>query len=1014
MSRNGLEWPSSWVFRRDENTTNVERIKLTPKDQRELGCTVGEYVFLEYPWAYVTVESIRKLVDRAGSSLEAYRDIIKAYEAEEILVGYASSELTSTDFVICLTEAARNEIRARNRRVTIQILAKVENMMWKAPGGWKSLKSDEELDQTFVRVSRPFYELEISLPTSRLGQKRHLSDRNSDQARDAYVEILPGRCYSRIIPMATISRYVQTNLEGKEVSVQSHFGYPKNQWTQYDALTFEDPDKIPATNSLEELEVVAEPESEEQDVDTTKDDKVEVEEIVEQEPEGPTSMGIFLAACAPEVLDVVQFNSVINVHSDDIDNLTEKCCSDPDHEFRFDYEDRGCFVCLSITKKKVISDVTWHPFRNGYFAACYVNVSCHTLSESSIDKDTSINEKSCLEYRSSVLIWSVTDSLRPKLVLEDLQEIHAISFCPYRRDIVIGGSANGQIIIWDLRGYFDDKHTKSYGVGEGKLADQEERLHPIGIPIVVSISTSSMGQCHLVPIRAIRWLPSNVRIEPSGKVSKLSDKTSIQFVTAAEDGSVSVWDLLWQPSLMTSEKSFKQIVSATMAFSDDLKRLDGVFAPHFNLLIKSPKQGIKLTLLDLCLPNFRFTESAKSQQILMEEKPDANKRLWLGLAQGQFILCTWQGQDFETEPTGCETSEIIQESCIHDGAVIQVSRCPDIEQLLLTIGGHIFALWKDDQLRSPLLWRRRPVCVYTACCWSHELPGVFILGRSNGDLETWDISRKTKEPVHLRIISGNLITGLFPVVRSANDDASRLIGVCEANGTFHIYEETTKCTEENRQIRIEWFRNFVFEENERKQQFNQWQEHYLKSNEKALARRAGRVSEEAKRRHEEARLKFLKEQEELARLKAERKASRLPKSKETLRKMNNLEVAKATLLKKKGFSPQQLEAAKQPLVQQQAERSSRFIKAQKVISESGTFFNDVLSLELKSNLSKQGNDASELSTISKQISEITMEEDFVKYTSVRDECRLILANNPQLPRFDWNLVMREGLRKTKH
>ncbi|XP_043269932.1 dynein axonemal intermediate chain 3-like [Venturia canescens] len=989
MPRNGLEWPSSWVFRKDENITNVERIKLTSEEQRELGCTVGECVFLEYPWAYVTVGSARKLVERAGSSLEAHRDLIKAYEAQEFLVGYASDELTSSDFVICLTEAARDEIRSRNRRVTSRVLAKVENMVRKEPRNWRSLKSEEELEQTFVKPTRPFYELEISLPSTRLGRQRSLTDRDTDQARDAYVEILPGERVFRTVPMATISRSVQTNLEGKEISVQSHFGYPKNKWTQYDQLTFQDPDK---TEEPKDLEGVAEAEEPENDEETdTKKDTTVADESIDREPTGPTPLEIFLNARSPEVIDVVEFNTAINMHSDDIDNLAGKCFSDPEHEPGLDYEDRGSFVCLSITNGKSISDLTWHPFRSGFFAACYVNVV----------SDAPINGKTCLD-RSSVLVWSISDSLGPRLVLEDAQEIHSVSFCPYRRDILIGGSASGQVVIWDLRGNFDDKTVKN----------REDRG---GRDAVGSVSTCSMDQCHLAPIRAIRWLPPDVRIESSGKVSELSDKTSVQFMTASEDGSVAVWDLLWQPNLVASGKSLKEIVTATMVFGEDLKRLDRVFEPHFKLFVKSPKEAIKLTLLDLCLPNFRFTGSARSREISLEEKPDANKRLWLGLAQGQVVLCTWQGQDFETEPAGCESCEIVEESYVHDGAVIRVSRCPQIENLLLSIGGHVFAMWKDDELRSPLLWRRRPGCAYTACCWSHELPGVFVLGRSNGDLETWDISRKTKEPVHLRIISGNLITGLFPVVQSENGEAVRLVGVGEANGTFRIYEETSKCSEDTRQIRTEWFRQFVRKETERKRLFNEWQQRHLKTDEKALARRAGRVTEEAKRRHEEARLKFVEEQEELARVKAERRARRIPKSKETLRKMNNLQVAKTILLEKKGFSPKQLQAARQPLLQQQAEQLSRFIKAQKVISERDTPFNDALCLELTSDLAHQDTQAFiKSSEPQEQASETTRNEDFIKYTAIRDECRLILANSPQFPRFDWNSVMKEGLRKIKH
>ncbi|EFN61104.1 hypothetical protein EAG_05830 [Camponotus floridanus] len=59
---------------------------------------------------------------------------------------------------------------------------------------------------------------------------------------------------------------------------------------------------------------------------------------------------------------------------------------------------------------------------------------------------------------------------------------------------------------------------------------------------------SDRDHSHELPIRQIQWLPSNYRIEPSGKLTKLSTCSSCQFMTTSEDGTLAIWDLLRRKS----------------------------------------------------------------------------------------------------------------------------------------------------------------------------------------------------------------------------------------------------------------------------------------------------------------------------------------------------------------------------------------------------------------------------------------------------------------------------------
>jgi len=162
MLRKGVKYRSSWALH-DENIENVEHVSLDPEIQEELGCSVGEYVFLEYPWAYVSREAVLRVANVTGSSLEPHRDKIEAYGGDTFLVGYSSVELIGRDFVICLTENARLVIARRNADISKRIRSEVIQKIKKTSRSWKSLGSEIRLDENLVRNTREFFEVEVCL-----------------------------------------------------------------------------------------------------------------------------------------------------------------------------------------------------------------------------------------------------------------------------------------------------------------------------------------------------------------------------------------------------------------------------------------------------------------------------------------------------------------------------------------------------------------------------------------------------------------------------------------------------------------------------------------------------------------------------------------------------------------------------------------------------------------------------------------------------------------------------------
>ena len=70
----------------------------------------------------------------------------------------------------------------------------------------------------------------------------------------------------------------------------------------------------------------------------------------------------------------------------------------------------------------------------------------------------SFNERIDLSFVQSsflILIWSFVDPIHPQLFLEAPDTVRCFQFNPSNPDVVVGGCANGQIVLWNISDYQD-------------------------------------------------------------------------------------------------------------------------------------------------------------------------------------------------------------------------------------------------------------------------------------------------------------------------------------------------------------------------------------------------------------------------------------------------------------------------------------------------------------------------------------------------------------------------------
>lgn len=120
--------------------------------------------------------------------------------------------------------------------------------------------------------------------------------------------------------------------------------------------------------------------------------------------------------------------------------------------------------------------------------------------------------------KSFILFWNYEDlhAIDPLLILTSPLEILTFEFNPKDPNIVIAGTINGQIMMWDLQGIQFGQNSKKKGKSseKGKIKEIE--------PIIMSAlqDTSSVGPItdvikknvpsHKSPVLGIKWFPSGL------------------------------------------------------------------------------------------------------------------------------------------------------------------------------------------------------------------------------------------------------------------------------------------------------------------------------------------------------------------------------------------------------------------------------------------------------------------------------------------------------------------------
>ncbi|XP_010900416.2 WD repeat-containing protein 63 [Esox lucius] len=754
-------------------------LTLTSATQELFGCRYDGDVTRDNPYKILRKEDIlQDLRNRAAvSDFSPVKQLVLAYPEDELLLVYDRDFIYGSSFYLVLTvEGKDRHLMPIVAEVGEEALEREPSDVFAAqktpePRPWISLGSEQEIEEESVTDSRPRLKCRISRVRRAFGAPVFFSDRNAAETKDGFIECTPYQ--DKIFSLKQMERHcgVQAIPNCNSSSTQTPWTYPKNMCTQYEPREF----------SKEE-----------------KENCLQSEELKH-----------FISLAVSRLEVAIQQNEIADVFFDDWKALSE---DDGGYAGKADshLKEYQSFTDLHFSQEKTISNISWHPTISGVIA---VAMTERLSFEDRINASTKL-----LLNPSLILFWSFSDPINPQLLLECPDDVFSFEFCPSDPNIIVGSCMNGQVVLWDISAHVERlQGTRSSGgkniaINTNPLQVFED-TRDNETSVVRYCAVSSIEHGHKAPVTDIQWLPETFEVSRMGVPMENKSGMCVQIVTCAPDCCLMFWDIRApRVAFQNMADQRKQKVEEKPLENPDgvpntFKHLNLTWKPLFRVsLPKIDTSGeyspLKFSLRDNTCDNHPgcSAERAHLNAELSEVAPEYSQlrvpsakqhkplkgistKFYAGTEDGELVYTDWKlekddsGRLFSVKPSHRFT--------IHDGLVNTVRRSPFFKDIVLTVGGWTFAIWKEGVMNGPIIHSSCSQRKCTVGYWSQSRPAVFYIGKEDGNLEVWDLLEKTHEPSQTQNITTAPITCIKPWIISSKQ---HLLAVSDHLGTLHILE----------------------------------------------------------------------------------------------------------------------------------------------------------------------------------------------------------------------------------
>ncbi|XP_076231315.1 dynein axonemal intermediate chain 3 [Calliopsis andreniformis] len=1004
--------------------SGIARIHLSPLTQKVIGCVIGENVSTEYPWVYVRKEIIEDNIDlhEDSSDFLPIKDEIRKFPNTRMLIGYVPSLTEKGQFYICLTEEGRDAVVELIQRQREEHENRVRTAVYKPLGEWKDLGSSVEVRATIVENTRPLLEIEFVSTADVLNAPVKVEDRKVDDQRDGYIELLPYRQTFENVSRQLMYKMIQVTPAIQETKSQTVLSIPMNCWTQY-LYEYQTPD-----------------------ISAFTEDQLE-------------SLKSFLHLFTDEICDELTVNATWDIYRNDYEKLV-KDIRDTQWSVPAGYKEHLSFHEGQYVVDKVINDLSWHPLWTGVMFAAYTRYS----KSQRLVGPKSREDVMKTQNNNYVLLWSFNDSLTPKLVLECPREVTAIAVNPLNGNLIVGGCANGQlnflklqVVIWHIPG----KIEKIEAVIVSTPAQVRYRriirslitwlLEVVDSSLVKPTAMSSLKFSQKATITKISWISPYDKLDENGRLESLPEDTavenlSLQFVTASEDGTIAFWDLKLQKFEKESRRIAKRKVHLNLPEalrgSSQYKYLDRIFRPHYLLIIQHPNESRRqvVTTLTIYSPQFEkvpadnlppatdITVRRYYKNVVKKSDYVMTPKILIGTVEGDFGCITWEGYEFTTDVTvNSETCQWCWSNKVHDGPVTHAVRTKFYKNIVATVGGKIFAIWRDD-LGLPLIWKKSKIG-YSACSWGVFRSTILILARIDGSVEIWDFVVKSGEPCVIQSLSGRIITGIYTHELYLKNPC---IGFCDFNGIIRLFLSPTAFVKFDK-TNIQWMNDFLQHQNERVNNCRKWQKTWTEANYEIVEAKDRLIKQLAERRPIEAQqitqARTAEKELPVTELSKSAKPWELIEAAREKWKAMELKRMQQVILEKKGLRKEDLEKQREPILKMRQEAKRKKEKLRQTLAMQEDIFEHTVAMFFPEHQeeSKQLSLSSPMlltprktqitdkladSILQQEVGDVTEvdPEEEILYNFLQTQAEVLdyLQKNPFVYSFDWRKVLTEG------
>ncbi|NXU55039.1 WDR63 protein, partial [Turnix velox] len=751
----------------------------TTKTQEIFDCRVLEDVTEENCFKLIKKEDIiQDLRTRAAiSDFHPVKKVVLEYPGEELLVVFDAKFQYGQNFYLVASEEAKENLLKppeedeEKEEENSEEGLEVHPYKPPVPKPWVSLGSEKEVEEESVKDTVAKIKYKISRVRRKFGAPITFTDKNASDFEDSYIECTSYEAKSFSIKMLEINVGIQMVPKVREASTQTKWTYPKNAATQYfpRQLSREEKEECLSSGKLKE----------------------------------------FLTSVHLRMEIALQQNEIMNAFFDDWKALAEDASSSGGKTDVY-LKAYHSFSDLLYLKDRTISCVCWHP-------TIYGIIAVSMRGQLSYEEQVNLSNKSLLQ-QSVILFWNFFYPVQPQLMLECPEDIYCFQFSPSDPNIIVGGCISGQIVLWDISQH-EEKLKNAETDGDGvKMTEvnmvilrylflkhfqppleqgQDISTEP---PLVRHSVVSSIEHSHKKPVMDIHWLPDYSEDSQMGATFENRVGVSVQLVTCSPDSSILFWDI---PDTELREQLSSEKIREKDIFNMPLDHLDLCWKPLMKINLcesdtNTEYSPVRISLRELHshdksserVPSLNGQEVPAKKSLYAEMSSPLSKNLkapqsisngfLVGTEDGEIIYSDWK---MEIDGDLTKPSHI-QEYTIHTETVNTLQRSPFFKDIVLSIGGRNFAIWKDGVMTGPILQSSCSTGKYTAGQWSLTRPGVFFIGRDDGNIEIWDLLKKTYEPSYFQNISKSAITLISSCVASPRQH----LAVSDDLGVLHVLE----------------------------------------------------------------------------------------------------------------------------------------------------------------------------------------------------------------------------------